>query len=114
LAVYIVLLVSWRALRHYLLVKTNGCRNLPLLQNGRNPDKKIRGTVIVCGGSISGLLAARVCHNHFERVLIVEPEAWVASEEGRKIKGWDQKLQRSRIAQYNSLHGVFPELFISL
>ncbi|KAJ7712043.1 hypothetical protein B0H16DRAFT_1626511 [Mycena metata] len=113
-AAYIFLLISWRALRHYLLVKTNGCSNLPLLQNGRNPKEKIRGTAVVCGGSVAGLLTARVCHNHFERVLIIEPEAWVASEEGRKIKGWDQKLQRSRVAQYNSLHACQCFLFAGL
>jgi hypothetical protein len=56
--------------------------------------------------SVAGLLTARVCHDHFERVLIVEAEAWVASEEGRKMDGWNQKLVRSRVAQYASLHGV--------
>ncbi|KAJ6477865.1 hypothetical protein C8R47DRAFT_1075216 [Mycena vitilis] len=34
---------------------------------------------------IAGLLAARVCHDHFDCALIVEAEGWVASEEGRKI-----------------------------
>ncbi|KAJ6530365.1 hypothetical protein DFH09DRAFT_934243 [Mycena vulgaris] len=103
-AAYSVLLLAWHLLRRHLLAKNTGLRDLPLLQKSRAADKKIPGTVVICGGSISGLLAARVCHDHFERVLIVEPELWVASEEGRKIDGWDQKLQRSRVMQYTSLH----------
>ncbi|KAJ7165799.1 hypothetical protein C8R46DRAFT_1096209 [Mycena filopes] len=113
-ALYAVLLVSWRLLRNFLLHKTTGCRNLPLFRNGRGPDKKIQGTAVVCGGSVAGLLAARICHNHFERVLVVEPEAWVATDEGRKIKGWDQKVQRTRVAQYTSLHACQCSLFSGL
>ncbi|KAJ7740952.1 hypothetical protein DFH07DRAFT_982126, partial [Mycena maculata] len=75
---------------------------------------KIPGTALICGGSIAGLLAARVCHAHFERVLIVEAEAWVASEEGRKTDGWDQRLKRSRVVQYNSLHACQSFLYQGL
>ena len=32
--------------------------------------------------SISGLWAARICADHFENVAIIEPEAWLDSEEG--------------------------------
>ncbi|KAJ7833743.1 hypothetical protein B0H13DRAFT_2110669 [Mycena leptocephala] len=112
-AAYSVLLVSWHLLRRHLLAKHIGLLDLPLLMS-RHPDKKIPGTAVICGGSIAGLLAARVCHDHFERILIVEAEAWVASEEGWKINGWNQKLLRSRVAQYASLHACQAFLFQGL
>ncbi|KAJ7457464.1 hypothetical protein FB451DRAFT_1353732 [Mycena latifolia] len=114
LAAYLLLLLSWHFLHRRLLAKNIGLRDLPLLQKARQPQDKIKGTAIICGGSIAGLLAARVCHDHFERVLIVESEAWVASEEGRKIDGWDFKVQRSRVMQYNSLHSCQCFLFQGL
>ncbi|KAJ7093461.1 hypothetical protein B0H15DRAFT_882625 [Mycena belliarum] len=112
-AAYSVLLVSWHLLRRHLLAKHFGVQDLPHLQS-RLPEKKVSGTAVICGGSIAGLLTARVCHDHFERVLIVEAEAWVASEEGRKIDGWNQKLARSRVAQYASLHACQSFLYTGL
>ncbi|KAJ7269901.1 hypothetical protein C8J57DRAFT_1323879 [Mycena rebaudengoi] len=112
-AAYLVLLVSWHLLRRYLITKHTGLVDLPFLKS-RHPDKKIPGTAVICGGSIAGLLTARVCHDHFEHVLVVEPEAWVASEEGRKIDGWNQKLLRSRVVQYTSLHACQSFLFAGL
>ncbi|KAJ7489465.1 hypothetical protein FB451DRAFT_691135 [Mycena latifolia] len=113
-AAYSALLLLWHLLRRHLLAKHSGLPDLALLQNSRRDDKKIPGTVVICGGSIAGLLTARVCHDHFERVLIVEPEAWLASAEGRKIDGWNQKLQRSRVVQYTSLHACQCYLFAGL
>ncbi|KAK0474283.1 hypothetical protein IW261DRAFT_1341776, partial [Armillaria novae-zelandiae] len=40
----------------------------------RLPGDKFKGTAVICGGSIGGLIAARVCHDHFDDILIVEPE----------------------------------------
>ncbi|KAJ7932282.1 hypothetical protein B0H13DRAFT_2518783 [Mycena leptocephala] len=112
-AAYSVLVISWHWLRRHLLAKHTGFVDLPLLKS-RHPNMKIPGTAVICGGSIAGLLTARVCHDHFERVLIVEAEAWVASEEGRKMDGWNQKLVRSRVAQYASLHAFQSFLFEGL
>ncbi|KAJ7472287.1 hypothetical protein B0H11DRAFT_1349448 [Mycena galericulata] len=109
---YALLLLSWRLMRRHLLNKH--VRDLPRLQESRHTNQKIPGTAVICGGSIAGLLAARVCHDHFERVLIVEAEGWVASDEGRKIDGWDQKLHRSRVVQYTSLHACQCYLFAGL
>ncbi|KAJ7101457.1 hypothetical protein B0H15DRAFT_816167 [Mycena belliarum] len=111
---YLFLLASWHLLRRHLLAKFNGVSDLPLLQQSRPPNERIRGTAIVCGGSIAGLLTARVCHDHFERVLIVEAEPWVASEEGRKVDGWVNKTHRSRVVQYTSLHSCQCFLFQGL
>ncbi|KAJ7658947.1 hypothetical protein B0H17DRAFT_343339 [Mycena rosella] len=113
-ASYLLLLLSWHLLRRHLLAKNIGLPDLELLKNSRKQDERIPGTAVICGGSIAGLLTARVCHDHFERVLVVEPEAWVTSEEGRKIDGWNQKVARSRVVQYTSLHACQCFLFAGL
>ncbi|KAJ7195833.1 hypothetical protein GGX14DRAFT_376714 [Mycena pura] len=112
-AAYLALLVLWRLLRRRLLEKHTGITDLPRLKS-RHPDGKIQGTAVICGGSVAGLLTARVCHDHFQRVLIVEAEGWVASQEGRKLDGWNQKLSRSRVVQYSSLHACQSFLFAGL
>ena len=65
-------------------------------------------------GSISGLWAARVCADHFEDVLIIEPEKWVAEESGRTpLYGDDGEKfttdfhKRTRVMQYRSTHCPF-------
>ncbi|KAJ7939614.1 hypothetical protein B0H13DRAFT_2300302 [Mycena leptocephala] len=110
-AAYSVLVISWHWLRRHLLAKHTGFVDLPLLKS-RHPNMKIPGTAVICGGSIAGLLTARVCHDHFERVLIVEAEAWVASEEGRKMDGWNQKLVRSRVSSWSFQSFLFEGLKI--
>ncbi|KAJ3552545.1 hypothetical protein NM688_g4098 [Phlebia brevispora] len=72
---------------------------LPLL--GLKRAKKIRGTAIICGGSISGLLAARVCSDHFTDVLIIDPE----------LTEVERTKPSARIAQYDSLHGYLTFVF---
>ena len=67
--------------------------------------------------SIAGLWAARVCADHFEDVLIVEPETWLAEEVGRtprysystgeeKARSSEPEKRRSRVMQYRSTHCV--------
>ncbi len=60
--------------------------------------------------SVGGLLTARVCQDHFERVIIVEPEAWVSTEEGCAVHSWTQSQIRSRLIQYQSLQGVLLDV----
>ncbi|KAL1720184.1 hypothetical protein EV715DRAFT_197336 [Schizophyllum commune] len=76
--------------------------------------RKIQGTAVICGGSYSGLLAARVCHDHFERVVIIDPEEWLSTEEGRLTAAWTQTSQRSRIMQYFSLNATQVSTFVGL
>lgn len=64
--------------------------------------------------SIGGLLAARICHDHFERVIIVEPEGWLTTEHGRLVHPWTQKQNRKRVMQYKSIQGVQAMLFRGL
>ncbi|KAK0486200.1 hypothetical protein IW261DRAFT_1549089 [Armillaria novae-zelandiae] len=80
---------------------------------------KIKGTAVICGGSVGGLIAARVCHDHFEQVVIVEPEAWLNSDSHpHHANSKDQANKRSRVMQYNSLHTmgyiVLSKLFLDL
>jgi hypothetical protein len=62
---------------------------------------------LTSGSSIAGLVTARVCHDHFERVVIVEPEAWLATPEGWDPAQQPQKSKRTRILQYESIQGQF-------
>ncbi|KAF7327953.1 hypothetical protein MKEN_00375500 [Mycena kentingensis (nom. inval.)] len=62
--------------------------------------KKIPGTAVVCGGSAAGIITARVCADHFERVVVVDPE--VADADKRK----------TRVLQYNASH-IFLTIFVN-
>ncbi|KAJ7888063.1 hypothetical protein B0H14DRAFT_1212521 [Mycena olivaceomarginata] len=53
----------------------------------------------VCRGSISGIVAARICGDHFERMIIVDPEIE------------DLEKPKTRILQYNAGH-VLLSLFV--
>ncbi|KAJ7289365.1 hypothetical protein C8J57DRAFT_1493802 [Mycena rebaudengoi] len=69
-------------------------------QLGKPQARRIPGTVIVCGGSITGIVTARICADHFERVIVVDPEIQVIGK------------PKTRILQYNASHRTF--FFLSL
>ncbi|KIJ37098.1 hypothetical protein M422DRAFT_50721 [Sphaerobolus stellatus SS14] len=74
---------------------------------GERNDKKYSGTALVCGGSISGLLAARVLSDYFEKVLIVEPEEWLTTKDGISPYSRDESGQlrkHSKVFQYRFTH----------
>ncbi|KAJ7151730.1 hypothetical protein C8R46DRAFT_1122944 [Mycena filopes] len=54
--------------------------------------KKLPGTAVVCGGSIAGSVTARILADHFERVILVDPEVGKNDE------------SKTRILQYNAFH----------
>lgn len=69
---------------------------------------------------MAGLWAARAAVDHFEDVLIIEPEAWVGTELG-KTNPYDadgERTQetappRARVMQYtNSIHGMQGKLLV--
>ncbi|KAF8232122.1 hypothetical protein L208DRAFT_1436786 [Tricholoma matsutake] len=101
-------------LRRKLIQKHTGVADVPFLGIERRTGCKIQGTAVVCGGSIAGLSAARVCHDHFEKVVIVEPEAWLATTEGWKPEREQKKKTRARVLQYQSLHGLSAFGFMAL
>lgn len=77
---------------------------------------KLRGTAVVSGGSISGLLAARVCADHFEDVIMVEAENWVTTSSGHAGSHRQNPTphRRTHVAQYNAAHIYQPLLVMSL
>ncbi|KAF8806732.1 hypothetical protein BYT27DRAFT_7190377 [Phlegmacium glaucopus] len=110
IVLYLLLLLAWNWLRQQLLAKETAILDLPLLGNPREKRDKIKGTAVICGGSISGLITARVCHDHFERVLIVEPEAWLFTDDGMPTHAWTQKNKRTRVMQYRSGQGPIQRM----
>ncbi|KZS95628.1 hypothetical protein SISNIDRAFT_483852 [Sistotremastrum niveocremeum HHB9708] len=62
----------------------------------------IDGTVVIAGGSLAGLLTARVCSTHFARVLVVEPDASLSSSTGPSDR--TRVNPRPRVMQYTSAH----------
>ncbi|KAF7310049.1 hypothetical protein MIND_00377900 [Mycena indigotica] len=111
---YVIALLAWHTLQRRLLATALGIHDLPLLVKVRRDEDKFDGTAVVCGGSIAGLLTARVCHAHFRKVLVVEPEAWAATEEARILGPWNQEPRRTRLLQRNSLHGSQPPFFAGM
>ncbi|KAG7444010.1 uncharacterized protein BT62DRAFT_1008697 [Guyanagaster necrorhizus] len=108
LCVYYVARFLGRALRRKYL-RTHTCV-LDLEGLGlRLPSQKIKGTAVICGGSVGGLLAARVCHDHFDEVVIVEPESWLNSEDACRTDIWNQENKRSRVLQYDTFQ-VIPTM----
>nr|GAT55263.1 predicted protein [Mycena chlorophos] len=64
---------------------------------------------------MAGLLTARICHEHFERVLVIEAESWLSTENARRVDGWRLLREtRARLMQWNSFHAVQPYLFAGL
>lgn len=105
LGVYYVFLFLKRALRRRLLLAQTCVFDVDSLGH-RFPPQKIKGTAVICGGSIAGLTAARVCHDHFEDVVIIEPEAWLNSADAKRPDSWNQENKRSRVMQYESFHAL--------
>lgn len=69
--------------------------------------------------SIAGLWTARVCADHFEDVLVIEPEVWTNGDKGMDAlydengerKDGVSTTPRQRVVQYNSSHGKGSHLF---
>ncbi|KAF9061789.1 hypothetical protein BDP27DRAFT_1428556 [Rhodocollybia butyracea] len=113
IALCILTRLTWAILRWYLYKHYSGIPDIEKLDKAR-PGQRLDGTAVICGGSIAGLLAARVCHDFFERVIIVEPEEWLTSEDGMRRFGREQEHKRSRVMQYQSLHGCQALLYKGL
>ncbi|KAF8529794.1 hypothetical protein JB92DRAFT_2859630 [Gautieria morchelliformis] len=94
-------------MRKYLRATLTALDDIPALGVLRSKDLKISGTAVVCGGSIAGLLSARVCADHFESVVMVEPEESVTrpDDHHHDEKSSSVVQQRSRVPQYTSYHG---------
>ncbi|PBK60674.1 hypothetical protein ARMSODRAFT_897726 [Armillaria solidipes] len=113
LGIYYIVVYLERALRRSLLLKQTCVLDIDTLGR-RLHSQKIKGTAVVCGGSIAGLVAARVCHDHFEDVVIIEPETWLSSQDAKRTDAWNQENKRTRIMQYRSLHSLLAIGYMSL
>ncbi|KAJ4483585.1 hypothetical protein J3R30DRAFT_3698455 [Lentinula aciculospora] len=111
---YGLIFLAWWLLRQYLFKRHSGIPEIEQLGKPRPLGQKLYGTAVICGGSVAGLLAARVCSEFFERVVIVEPEEWLSSEDGMRRFSWEQEHKRTRIMQYHSLHGNQALLYAGL
>ncbi|KIY64985.1 hypothetical protein CYLTODRAFT_492663 [Cylindrobasidium torrendii FP15055 ss-10] len=98
----------WRTVRDHLVSKYASVDDIKGLSQARPEGSKVRGTAVVCGGSYAGLATARVLHDHFERVVIIEPEEWLLGYDARRVDSWSQEGKRARIIQYMSLQTTQP------
>lgn len=65
--------------------------------------------------SFSGLYAARILSDHFQNVLVVEPESWVNTSEGYApvfdmngdVIENGQTHNRARVLQHGTTHGEY-------
>ncbi|EJD37347.1 hypothetical protein AURDEDRAFT_173621 [Auricularia subglabra TFB-10046 SS5] len=96
---------SWDASRMPSSVRT-------FTYNSKTPTNKLIADV-----PIGGLFAARICADHFEKVIVVEPEAWTFTDEARQPANFDTREvktstgiyntwnhKRSRVYQYSAVH----------
>ncbi|EJD40361.1 hypothetical protein AURDEDRAFT_139022 [Auricularia subglabra TFB-10046 SS5] len=98
----ITLVIVRRILRSYLF-KRYTC--IPDLEQLGLPRKaaKFPGTAIICGGSFAGILTASVCCDHFEKVVVVEPEIWTFTAEARERAAPVTREVHGENATYNAL-----------
>ncbi|KIJ34442.1 hypothetical protein M422DRAFT_263396 [Sphaerobolus stellatus SS14] len=119
-AVYFVLKGVARVIRRRLIKSLTIIDDLPKLGVSRPPNQRIKGTAVICGGSISGLLSAKICSDHFDDVIIIEPEEWLLSDQGlypQPEKAMDKKTMinpRARIPQWFVAQAFHPTLAIVL
>ncbi|GJJ12742.1 hypothetical protein Clacol_006987 [Clathrus columnatus] len=114
-ALCLVYKVCWFFFRRYIISRTTALDDLDDIGRIR-AHPKLRGTVVICGGSISGLLAARVCSDHFQDVVMVEAEDWITTPSGY-IGSHRKELaphKRSHVAQYKAAHIYQPFLVTAL
>ncbi|KIJ42124.1 hypothetical protein M422DRAFT_31490 [Sphaerobolus stellatus SS14] len=113
LAFYAIYRFTATLTRNKLRAILTAVDDIPLLGLPRGCTRRIPGTAVVCGGSIAGLLTAKICGDHFDKVVIVEPEEWVTTEEGlhdRHRQALDNYSleadhKRARVFQYTFMHG---------
>ncbi|KLO08766.1 hypothetical protein SCHPADRAFT_944179 [Schizopora paradoxa] len=86
IAVSVIATILWRIggslLSDYFYRRYTVTKELLNIGKARSESERIPGTAVICGGSIAGLWAARICADHFEYVAIVDPEAWLATDDG--------------------------------
>ncbi|KIJ31555.1 hypothetical protein M422DRAFT_185693 [Sphaerobolus stellatus SS14] len=111
--------LTW-TIQRALIRRLTILEDLPLLGKTWDLPQRIKRTAVICGGSVSGLLTARICSSHFEKVIIVEPEDWLLSQDAIQpdtlayLKNKLIKNRRTRIPQWRIIHGYYPTVFLLL
>ncbi|KAL5489740.1 hypothetical protein ACEPAI_4572 [Sanghuangporus weigelae] len=117
---FLSVLVKWS--RSYFMRKMTVLGDISNIGKPRADLERLKGTAVICGGSIAGLWTARICADHFEDVVIVEPEGWLSTsdgctdifdEKGIRIGGRGLR-QRTRVPQYRAQHVFQPIAFVAL
>ncbi|KDQ13717.1 hypothetical protein BOTBODRAFT_33414 [Botryobasidium botryosum FD-172 SS1] len=93
-------LLICRALREYDRRRTTVLADLSSLGRTR-ASGLIAGTVVIAGGSIAGIAAARVCSDHFDDVIIIEPDDCLTPN------------MRDGVPQYDHMH-IFPNMTLQI
>jgi hypothetical protein len=101
-ALYQFLKVIHNLVRRKHVAQQTGLLDLPFLGALRKDGRKIEGTAVICGGSIAGLLAARICHDHFDRVVIVEAEGWLSTPDAWPDDASELPRKRTRLLQWEA------------
>ncbi|KAG8851229.1 hypothetical protein FRB96_009432 [Tulasnella sp. 330] len=120
----ILVVALGKALREYVLIpKLTVIKDLQYLGKPRM-DGRIPGTVVVCGGSVAGLVTAAVCADHYESVIVVEPEISVTSKDSLQLGETQTRIgtdgasmgvsRRTRVPQWLSTHLMLPMLYKGL
>lgn len=91
---------------------TDATHNMKTPEMG--PQGSSKGHVIVIGGSLTGLLAARVLSDHFTRVTIVERDPLPTTVESRKGVPQGNHVHLLMIKGADILSDLFPGLFADL
>ncbi|KAF8321410.1 uncharacterized protein EI90DRAFT_3079301 [Cantharellus anzutake] len=79
LSAYVAHKLLWMVLRRHLLHKTTVVDDLEFL--GRAPPReKVQGVAVIAGGSLAGYVTARVLKDHFEKIVIIEPDPAITLE----------------------------------
>ena len=96
----------WRA----YCVSHTAVDDIDAAARARPAGAKVAGVACIAGASVSGLLAARICSNHFERVILYDSE-----------ECFPDARPRSRVRQHDQLHRAFcrhrpsdPAVFLAL
>ncbi|MFY0573326.1 FAD-dependent oxidoreductase [Cystobacter fuscus] len=68
------------------------------------------GQAVIIGGSIAGLLSARVLADHFDKVLVLEREPFPEGPEARKSTPQGRHIHAVLEAGLKTMEGLFPGL----
>lgn len=100
----------------FFIQKDTVVNELLNVQSPRRDGQKIEGTVVIAGGGGGGLIVSSILTKHFTKIMVIEPEDWVNTEEGTRYEKPRVEVvdglrtpyrKRRRVRQFLSLHREF-------